>query len=63
MDGCVCLGFKDYQEVWQMVKGVAFHGTNKTIMIYWIIHLWFGRNTNEARRVFTNFNVQAESEN
>lgn len=33
-----------------MVKVMAFHGANKNIMIYWIIHLWFDRNTSEVKR-------------
>lgn len=44
-----------------MVKGMAFQGANRNLMTYWIKHLWFGRNTNEARKIFTNTNEQAES--
>lgn len=62
IDGHVYLVFKNDQEgVWQMVKGMAFQGANKNLMTYWIKHLWFGRNTNEARKIFTNTNEQAES--
>lgn len=61
MDGCVYLGFKNYQGgVRQMVKGMTFQGANKNLMTDWIMNLWFGRNTSEARRIFTNVNEQEE---
>lgn len=49
MDGCVYLGFKNYQGgVWQMVKGMTFQGANKNLMTDWIMNLWFGKNTSET---------------
>lgn len=62
MDGFVYLGFKIYQEgMRQMVRGMTFQGANKNLMTCGIIHLSFGRNTREARRILTNLNEQAES--
>ena len=43
-----------------MVKGMTFQGANKNLMTDWIMNLWFGRNTSEARRIFTNVNEQEE---
>lgn len=37
-------------------------GANKNLMAYWIRHLSFGRNTSEARRIFTNVNEQEDQE-